>query len=1371
MNSYTKSKKSKRPQSSKAKPPEIMKDPKINPPSLKQENSYLFQKDNFPGNMQYSNLPSVDQNNRSKSLMNDSMDYKIDSLNEEYSILQKIWEDLGVTYKYQVLFDNYIRTVSESKLKNIITNEKNSLKKFGEALLKLSKEITSRENNIHSLQRYIFALVNSGNYFENDEDGRIKRNREDIIMNIISLIKSLRLNSVNVVTHFTKVRELSTYNKLVGKIDMNLINKEYNYDEKYLIKMRTDMNFLNEYPKLSKYFDMNNSEIDAFLTNFSPNSNRNFSYSKINSNKVKIPVNDDLKRAIVNCRYILLQESFFENISSTKEYNNDYMININKNNSSRFNNDSGSKLKMNNSKLKLFKNEDNDVNMVKNEYQNMFNNNNYSNNNICNMEEKEIKKLMEADGGYGMNRSLEFLRKNMGKDYNMLFMSNKDKYVLKNKKINFNNSEYNNLYLNNSKSFRKPFLGNNIIIEREEKKEKKNSEFVLRNVSMNKKESLLGEENQELNRQLDEVCAKNENLNDEIYNLKKYVINLKKKKDEEDRERERIGIKKNKELAKKELENELKYKELDRKKDILIQEKNDLNQKIKETKTLMEKNEEENKQKINQINALMQNQKEDYERKIEGKNNEINNLNNEKEGIINEKNDIIKQKDEVINEKNQLQIEKKDLEDKILQLEQEIEEYKNEMEKYKQLQIDYNNLQNKEIEMQNKIEELNKEINNLNEQIINIKNESQKDKDELIQKINDLEQNCSNLNSIINDKENEKQNLIKEKDDLINKNNNLNNEIKDLNTQINGKDNKIEELEKIISELSEEINILKDRNPDATYQIIGNYKYDFYKENLFNFINSISESLSLDKIPDFIRNTFNLEKINIFEESTYLKGVYPKIITSSLKSAKENGITGMCSLYYENYGDMREPLVLRIEGMCVVEKDWEEQIENMINFIKDKMVFDEIKYIINYVPSPEDGKLRLDKKIKDFFKNKLHCVWKNLTNLSDGSRTQDIRFIKEGNYFDQEENNYFNNNKKLFGFNTLSILSLFDTEEETENILKNNFSLKGYNRYINLFPIFVLLANNPEYKMMFKNKDINEEKIYEIPEEENNDDPNKLENINPKNQIRKISEMFFNIEDINSLKQEIGSLNSLKDINIEDSLFEEINKKLEDKVSRFSFNYLTMNLNLSTTTNYCLEYENYYYNRISSKDIDILRDPETKNLFYLIPTKTENTFILLCQVGRRLQKELLDGHKNIYDTFMEFHPKLTSQLMQFSSLGLVTSEIKNLEKTIYIPSFKIDTHIYSYSTIDINKKGTIINERNGANCTVGSIEEYFNMSFEEDKNIKNSFSIIPVEDNKMNLVIREPFLFGVFNINIISSTPLQLVYVTKDHWIPAKQKK
>ena len=578
------------------------------------------------------------------------------------------------------------------------------------------------------------------------------------------------------------------------------------------------------------------------------------------------------------------------------------------------------------------------------------------------------------------------------------------------------------------------------------------------------------------------------------------------------------------------------------------------------------------------------------------------------------------------------------------------------------------------------------------------------------------------------------------------------------------------ELETKISELTEELNELKNRNPDDTYQIIGNYKYDFYKDNLFNFITSISQDLALSKIPDFLKNSFGLEKINIFDENTYLKGVYPKIITSSLKTSKN--YTGMCSLYYENYGQVGEPLILRIEALSVLEKDWEEQIENIFNYIKENMIFDEIKYLIYYIPSPEhENKLRLNEKIKKFFKNKLKCVWKNLTNNTDGSRIQDIRFIKEGNYFDQENTNYINNNSKIFGFNTLSILSLFELEERSEfelgEEIKKKYSNIGFNRYINLYPFFILLANNPTFKMMFNNdKDAN---IYEIPKEDEVIDQNKIININPKNQIRRISQMLFNIEDISTLQEKINSSELLKKFDMKDSLIEEINNILKEKVENISFNYFSMNLNLSTTTNYCLKYENYYYNRISSKDIEILRDIQTKNLFYLIPTKTESTFFLICQVGHRLKKELLDKHKNIYETFMEYHPKLTNQLIQFSSFGLNASEIKEYEKTIYIPSFKIDTHLYTCSINDINKKGNIINENAGGDCKIGSIEEYFSISFEEDKDIKKTFSIVPVEDNKMNMVIKEPFLFGVFNINIISSSPLQLFYVTQDHWIKAKK--
>ena len=208
-----------------------------------------------------------------------------------------------------------------------------------------------------------------------------------------------------------------------------------------------------------------------------------------------------------------------------------------------------------------------------------------------------------------------------------------------------------------------------------------------------------------------------------------------------------------------------------------------------------------------------------------------------------------------------------------------------------------------------------------------------------------------------------------------------------------------------------------------------------------------------------------------------------------------------------------------------------------------------------------------------------------------------------------------------------------------------------------------------------------------------------------------------------------------------------------------------MNLNLPTTINYCLEYENYYYNRISSKNIDIFCDPVTKTYFYLIPTRSESTFILLCQLSKSLKQDLLDGHKNIYQAFMEYHPRLKNQLLKFSSIGLGMQQIKQEEKVIYIPLFKIETHLFSESLNDINKMGNITNNITEASGCVGSIDEYFRMSFEVDKNISNGFTIIPAEDGKMEVIIKDSFLFAVFNTNIISSSPLQLFYVTKDHWI------
>ena len=143
----------------------------------------------------------------------------------------------------------------------------------------------------------------------------------------------------------------------------------------------------------------------------------------------------------------------------------------------------------------------------------------------------------------------------------------------------------------------------------------------------------------------------------------------------------------------------------------------------------------------------------------------------------------------------------------------------------------------------------------------------------------------------------------------------------------------------------------------------------------------------------------------------------------------EEEITGFCSVYYENYGHVGDPLILRIGALCVSEQNWELQIKNIINFIKSNIFFDEIKYVIKYIKNPETGKLKIDEKIKSFFKNVLKSSWKNVVNLANGTRTQEIGLVKEGDYFNKDVN--ITNNNQVFGLKSLSVVSLYEKKENS----------------------------------------------------------------------------------------------------------------------------------------------------------------------------------------------------------------------------------------------------------------------------------------------------------------------------------------------------
>ena len=82
----------KRPQSSKDKTKMYLNQPKGLSSYKKEDSIPFFPKDINSPNQVSSQFPSLDRNNnnRSKSAMNDSNELKGDSLNEEYTIIQKV---------------------------------------------------------------------------------------------------------------------------------------------------------------------------------------------------------------------------------------------------------------------------------------------------------------------------------------------------------------------------------------------------------------------------------------------------------------------------------------------------------------------------------------------------------------------------------------------------------------------------------------------------------------------------------------------------------------------------------------------------------------------------------------------------------------------------------------------------------------------------------------------------------------------------------------------------------------------------------------------------------------------------------------------------------------------------------------------------------------------------------------------------------------------------------------------------------------------------------------------------------------------------------------------------------------------------------
>lgn len=145
-------------------------------------------------------------------------------VSEEMSLIQSMWDELGVLENYRVIFRYICLELDHFQKKSFMEFELNSLRKLYEHFSKLAKEMQSRERAISMLRQY-------NNFLENDNIS------PKLSSDITQTFKNLRILSINIIHIFVQIREISSYSILCGKFDFDRINKSFNYDRNYLIKV------------------------------------------------------------------------------------------------------------------------------------------------------------------------------------------------------------------------------------------------------------------------------------------------------------------------------------------------------------------------------------------------------------------------------------------------------------------------------------------------------------------------------------------------------------------------------------------------------------------------------------------------------------------------------------------------------------------------------------------------------------------------------------------------------------------------------------------------------------------------------------------------------------------------------------------------------------------------------------------------------------------------------------------------------------------------------------------------------------------------------------------------------------------------------
>ena len=482
---------------------------------------------------------------------------------------------------------------------------------------------------------------------------------------------------------------------------------------------------------------------------------------------------------------------------------------------------------------------------------------------------------------------------------------------------------------------------------------------------------------------------------------------------------------------------------------------------------------------------------------------------------------------------------------------------------------------------------------------------------------------------------------------------------------------------------------------------INNININYYTGDINDLLKTLEDKIPLNKIPKIYKNVFNLDE-NVYKKEFYLKGVFPKIIiltTNNLKN-KENEIIGLCPYYFE-WKEEPKNLTLKIIYIMVNDNNnYEKYISKIIDYIKTNSKFDRME--ITFI-NDEFGK-----KVVNFFKDELKFKFsKVVKNQKDLYQLITLYFDKAG----------LKDFEDIFVLKNKSILTL----DKIKTTISDNIIFID-DKYIN---------NNNIYYMLLENKNIK----VDFP---NDSKFNEIKYIN-----KKLSD-FSSVENNYKIKE---------DSDIKKYFNEKAIKQLNDEGILYK-----INLGLNLEECYTVILDDIYYNKISSKYMQVYQDEKYNSIFYFIPAYDSPFAFNICEINSELKNLLLNDNdeKNIHEKFYEYN---------------MNSKTKILEKTknnLYIPAFILKKHLLSKNLDEINNNIKISDETTKSPLYLSSVNEFINVEFKPDLNIKNNFLDKNININDDGYIIKNEFIISIF-INEINNenklSLIQMLFVEKDNFL------